>query len=280
VPPGPEPAGGASPAPAAGGPAPLAVSNAQPGGPAGSPALPPPQILNALKFELGYEVQESGPSGVGRVELWLTRDDGQTWQRWGEDEDRQSPIAVDLDVRSNPQLEGVYGFKIVVQSGAGLSKGPPVSGDPPDMRVDIDITPPVVKIYNPLPDPSQRDTLVLRWETSDRNPAPEPITLEWSEMPEGPWHPIVSGAEPGAGDSPPAVGTSLNRPARRLPDTGTYAWRVPPNMPTHRVYLRVTARDAAGNVAEARTPQPIEIDLNKPVAKIQGIVGVPPAPRR
>jgi hypothetical protein len=35
----------------------------------------------------------------------------------------------------------------------------------------------------------------------------------------------------------------------------------------------VTARDVAGNVAEARTPQPILVDTNKPVAKIYGIVG-------
>ena len=45
-----------------------------------------------------------------------------------------------------------------------MSKGPPISGEVPDMRVDVDLTPPVVKIYEPLPDPNQKDTMILRWQ--------------------------------------------------------------------------------------------------------------------
>ena len=40
-----------------------------------------------------------------------------------------------------------------------------------------------------------------------------------------------------------------------------------------RVYLKVTARDAAGNVKEVVTRDPILVDLVKPRAKISGIVG-------
>jgi len=38
-----------------------------------------------------------------------------------------------------------------------------------------------------------------------------------------------------------------------------------------RVYLKVTARDAAGNTTEQVTREPILIDLTKPRAKITGI---------
>ena len=251
-------------------PSPLAVSNS-PSGPPASGNLPPAQIINVTRFDMAYEVEQRGPSGVSRVELWVTRDDGRTWHRWSQVERADSPLTVELDNRMNPQIEGLYGFRIVLSSGAGLSKGPPVAGDVPDLRVDVDITPPLVKIYEPLPDPNQKDTLILRWEASDRNMAADSITLEWSESPNGPWQSVVASVP-----APPGIPGS---PARRLANTGSYAWHLPTTMPSHRVYLRVTARDAAGNVAEARTPQPILVDLNKPVAHIQGIIGTP-TPRR
>jgi hypothetical protein len=135
------------------------------------------------------------------------------------------------------------------------------------MRVDVDLTPPVVKIYEPLPDPTQKDTLILRWQAVDRNLANDPITLEWAELQEGPWYPIV-----GTDGSTP-LGSSAPMTAKRLPNSGQYSWRLPSSFPTHRVYLRVSARDLAGNLAEAHTPHPILVDMNKPVAKIHGIIG-------
>jgi len=254
---------------------PLAVSNANMA-PTPAPTLPAPQSVSVLEFDLAYDVEQVGPSGVAKAELWVTRDDGRTWVKWCEDEDRKSPIAVNLNSAKSAQVEGLYGFKVVLQSGAGLSKGPPVAGDAPDLRIDVDVTAPLVKIYNPMPDPNQRDILNLRWEAVDRNIAqPDPITLEWSEMPDGPWRPIVGAAAQQMPALNAQLGTSANAfgTAQRVANTGTYPWKLPPNMPSHRVYLRISARDTAGNVAVARTPQPIEVDLQKPVAKIQGIVG-------
>jgi hypothetical protein len=59
--------------------------------------------------------------------------------------------------------------------------------------------------------------------------------------------------------------------AKRLPNTGQFPWRVPAGLPP-RVYLKVSARDAAGNVKEVITREPILVDLVKPRAKISGIV--------
>jgi hypothetical protein len=181
----------------------------------------------------------------------------------------EAPLTVDLTARANPQPEGVYGFKVVLQSGAGLSRGAPTPGDLPDMRVDVDTSAPLVKIFEPVPDAASKDAMVLRWQAVDRNMASEPISLEWSEQPDGPWHPIV-----GANDGTPgALGTSGAGPAKRLANSGSYSWKLPTNFPTPKVYLKVSARDTAGNVAEAKTPMPIVVDLNRPVARIQGIVG-------
>lgn len=228
--------------------------------------LPTAQVINVARFDLAYDVEQKGPSGISRAEVWVTRDDGKAWQKWSSSEKVESPLTVDLATRNNPQVEGIYGLRIVLLSGAGLSKGPPVSGDLPDMRVDVDITPPVVKIYEPIPDPNARDTMLLRWQAVDRNLSADPITLEWAEQPDGPWQPIVQG--------------DGNSGAKRMANSGQHAWRLPASFPTHRVYLRVTARDNAGNIADARTPHPILVDLNKPVAKIQGIIGATAPERR
>lgn len=240
-----------------------------------SQPLPPAQVINVARFDIAYDVEQKGPSGLSKAEVWVTRDEGKSWQKWSTTEKTESPITVDLAVRNNPQPEGVYGLKIVLLSGAGLSKGPPVSGDMPDMRVDVDLTPPVVKIYEPIPDPNQKDTMILRWHANDRNLANDPITLEWSEQADGPWNPIVS---PEGGVTP--VGSSGAVTAKRLANTGQFSWRLPTVFPTHRVFLRVTARDTAGNIAEAHTPHAILVDMNKPVAKIHGIIGATPSDKR
>ncbi len=251
---------------------PLAVSGASPTQLINR-SLPPAEVINVLKFDLAYAVEDQGPSGLGRVELWITRDDGKSWHRWSEDDDLQSPLTVNLDMETpgNPRAEGIYGFRVVVYSGAGLTKGAPQPGDPPDMRVDIDVTPPIVKLLSARPDPRSRDSMILQWDAVDRNLAVNPITLEWSEHPQGPWRPVVSALPPEAPGA--ALGSSHAMMLQRIPNTGRYAWRLPARMPTHRVYLRITARDAAGNIAEAKTPEPIEVDLNKPAARIKGILG-------
>ena len=56
-------------------------------------------------------------------------------------------------------------------------------------------------------------------------------------------------------------------------------WRVPSGLPP-KVYLKVTARDAAGNEKTVVTRDPILVDLVKPRAKVSGIVGPAGSPRQ
>lgn len=222
------------------------------------------QFINYLSFEMGYEVEARGPSGISRVDVWVTRDDGRTWLKWSQHDGKTPKVRVNLSVPANPNPEGAYGFRVVPVSGAGLSEREPVAGDTPDMRVVVDVTSPGLDLFPPVGDPGNPDTLVIQWKATDKNFGDDPITIEWSDRPTGPWQPAAAGGElvqAGAGQAQ----------ARRLPNTGQFAWRVPAGLPP-RVYLKVSARDAAGNVREVVTRDPILVDLVKPRAKISGIV--------
>ena len=221
------------------------------------------QVINALRFDLNYQVEQRGPSGISRVDLWVTRDDGKTWVWWSQHEGREAALKVNLGTPSNSQPEGLYGFRLVPVSGAGLSDSTPIAGDAPDMRVIVDVAAPVVKIFPAIADPNDPQALLLQWEATDKNFGDEPIALEWCEGATGPWRPVATNLTT---DAPHGVGVVT----KRLPNTGRYSWHVPTGLPP-RVYLKVTAKDAAGNTTEQVTREPILIDLMKPRAKITSI---------
>jgi hypothetical protein len=207
--------------------------------------LGPVQITNSTQVTLDYEVNKVGPSGIGSVELYLTHDEGRTWQRYANDPGLKSPMTVNLPG------EGVYGLRLVVRSRAGLGQRPPQTGDMPQMRIEVDTTPPLAKLFPPQPDPRRRDALLLTWNASDQNLPTNPITLQWAERADGPWQNI----------------------AADLTNSGRYTWQLSPNLP-YRVYLRVVARDTAGNVGMDITPEPVLIDLQEPEGLIKGIIAV------
>ncbi|VTR96300.1 Uncharacterized protein OS=Blastopirellula marina DSM 3645 GN=DSM3645_21764 PE=4 SV=1 [Gemmata massiliana] len=225
------------------------------------------QVINYPKFDLGFNLEQRGPSGISRVDLWVTRDDGRSWSKWSQHDGKGGSVGVVLDAKENPQVEGTYGFRLVPVSGAGLSEREPVAGDAPDMRVVLDVTPPQLELFAPVSDPNALDTLVIQWKASDRNFGDDPITLEWSDSATGPWKSIATN-----GNEPVIQANAREASvAKRLANSGQYAWRVPVGVPA-RVYLKATARDAAGNVKEIVTREPILVDLTKPRAKINGIV--------
>jgi hypothetical protein len=80
--------------------------------------------------------------------------------------------------------------------------------------------------------------------------APNPVSLEWSETQEGPWKSITNGP---------------------IANSGAYVWRLPGQMPV-RVFLRIRARDLAGNIGEARTAAPQLVDVARPEGRLTGIV--------
>ena len=226
--------------------------------PAAAP-VNPPQYLRGTDFDLLYEVENNGPSGLSRVDLYVTRDQGQTWAKWSSHPGKERPLKVKLGRGYDTNKDGEYGLKLVPVSGVGLADEPPTAGTPPDHRVVVDTVAPQVLIYPHGVAPGQANAVALNWVARDANFGAAPITVEWGETPAGPWRsvapPDVAQAGAGAG-------------VARLPNTGQYLWALPTGMPTHRVYLRVTATDRAGNRSEVVTREPITVDLMRPKARI------------
>jgi hypothetical protein len=224
-------------------------------------ALPPLQIVNKRQVKLGFSVGRFGPSGLGTVDVYVTTDEGATWEKSLADPAVSLPVTSEAKnlgpvhgsvTVSMPKDAVIYGFYLVVKSRAGLGKDPPRNGDVPQVRVEVDTTLPDATLFLPGADPARRDRLLLTWKAEDRNLAPNPVSMEWSATPNGPW-------------------TFIGDP--QLPNTGRYSWQVPNNTPA-KVFLRLSVRDVAGNTAVAQTEQPVLIDLFRP--EIEGNVTVQP----
>lgn len=222
-------------------------------------------LTKSPKFDLNYQL-EGGPSGISKVDLYVTRDDGRTWIRWSTHAGTESPLRVVLDTRFNQEIEGEYGLKLVPVSGAGLSDAAPTAGTAPEMKVQVDTTAPMIKVFQPTADPANRQALVLHWEATDKNFAKEPLGIEYAEHPNGPWKSVAAGNDAVV----PVAGGGVN-PVIRLANTGSYSWVPPTTLLQPRVYLRFSAWDMAGNKSEVTTPNPILVDLTKPKATIKGI---------
>jgi hypothetical protein len=214
--------------------------------------LPPVKVVKSKEVTLEYALGKVGPSGIGAVQLWLTDNNGDSWRLYAEDPDPKPPLQNGKCQRTvELPGEGVFGISLVVRSRAGLGKPPPKRGDLPQMRIEVDLTPPVVKLDEPKPDPNRRDALVITWTATDPDHpdlAANPITLQWAER-KGDWKTI----------------------AARLPNTGKYVWQLPADIPVH-VYLRLVARDAAGNEGVFETAEPQLVDLSEPEGMLLGVV--------
>ena len=198
------------------------------------------RVVNQRQFQIGYRIEEVGPSGISSVELFITQDNGATWYRYGEDADKRSPFIVQVP------REGSYGFTLLVRSGVGLAGDPPQPGEKPNTLVSVDETAPRVQL---LPVEQGRgqslNKLLIRWLAQDENLAERPISLWYGASPTGPWQPIAGG----------------------LDNTGSYVWTMAPGI-APRLHFRIEARDGAGNVQRLDTAEPLLIDLSRPTARI------------
>ena len=103
------------------------------------------QLINHLQVLLAYKVEQVGASGVGKVEVWITRDQCKTWQKLCEDPQRKSPLAIELPA------EGLYGITLVVSNGRGFGNAPPKSGEAPEAWIEVDLTKPTAEMTSVRP---------------------------------------------------------------------------------------------------------------------------------
>lgn len=242
---------GASPPPPLA-PATPAIEAAAPGSVAR--ALPteyrgrPLQIVRSRRFTWDYEMESDRPDTVPvRVELWSTSDGGVTWQRSAVDDDGQSPIDVTLPAA------GLYGFRLEIVPDLPDAGGGPRSGEMPEGWIGIDDEPPQVEILEAT---RLKDTepggVLIRWAARDQILMPKSVRIIQSPSADGPWGTIAEGLE--------AQGEH-----RWQPERGTPA----------RVFIRVEASDAAGNIGRGTTPEPVIVAMPRVVGKLGGVKVLP-----
>jgi hypothetical protein len=206
-----------------------------------APVLPPPgrQLVNSTHCSLDYAVDTQN---VARVEAYATRDGGRTWMRLGDDPDRRSPIEFDL-----PE-DGVYGVSLVVSTPTRPG-AIPVNGDAPDCWIEVDTTKPMINVSEIRPGVGDdMGNLYISWSATDKNLAAEPCEILISAQQQGPWLPIARAQKPeGAGKF------TLPR------DIG------------YSVFVRVEARDLAGNCGRWETREPVALDGGKAKARVLGV---------
>lgn len=212
------------------------------------PTAQRPRLTNSRRFSLDYDIQSVGPEGVSSVELWGTSDDGRTWTKWGTDPDKTSPFDVEVN------HEAVYGFRIVVVGKNGLATSTPQSGDAADIWVGVDLTRPRAKLTGAIYGQGEAaGKLDITWQAEDVNLGSRPITISISDRPDGRFTPI----------------------AQAIPNTGSFLWEYDPRSP-RQIYLRLEARDDAGNITLEQLTEPIKVEGLEPKAQIRGFSPAPP----
>lgn len=217
---------------------------------AGSAAIPteyrgrPLHLMRSRTFSWDYNFQTPADlHGPFRVELWITQDAGASWQRLAVDDDTLSPIAVTLPG------DGLYGCRLEIVRDAPGEPIAPRAGETPSAWIGIDETPPQISQLDvgPAGDAAAGDFLI-DYRCDDPLGLPESVRLSYSPHATGPWATIAT-AQPAA---------------------GRYRWRPHRSLPG-RVFVRVEMPDAAGNIGESISAEPVTIRT----ARFVGTLGSP-----
>ena len=180
---------------------------------------------------------------MGKVDLYITQDQGRSWKLWGQDPDNQSPFPVEV------QDQGLYGFRVVVHSKDGLVGTGPSSGDDADMWVRIDTQTPLAQITSvPYGRGQEAGRLVINYRVSDQFLTLRPVRISYSRSPQGPFTIIED----------------------NLRNDGRYLWKVDRAVPD-RIFLKIDVMDQAGNVGTHLLSQSVDVSGLVPRGTIHGV---------
>lgn len=222
---------------------PAAVEPASPMAPV-SPAafagggMPTRQFMNSRKVGLDFTVNKVGPSGVSKIDVYITSDQSGVWKRLTSIDEPRNHTEIEFPG------EGLFGVRLVATNGNGFGAKAPVPGDVPTALFEIDLTNPFVKVD--VGAVNRDGTVDIRWQVTDKNLDSEPINIAYATDPNGPWQPVVS----------------------KLKNDGSYRWMLPRDIPA-RFIVRMEVHDLAGNVTRVDSA-PVPLDLAEPDVNLIG----------
>ncbi|MCX7701402.1 MAG: hypothetical protein N2039_11030, partial [Gemmataceae bacterium] len=211
------------------------------------------RLVNSQTIQLRYRIHERPPSGLDRLELWVTRL-GNKWERVEQDFKVPDDSSETAELPYQATQDGTYGFTIIAYSKAGIASRPaPKNNDPPQLWVEVDTKPPTANLKTVrLARPDDSRTLLLEWTAEDKNIEALPIIFEYAEL-------------DSAGNASPNW-KELTPP---LPNNGRYVCATPQLPPSaYQFRVRMHVFDRAGNVATIEHPTPISVDVMKPQVEI------------
>jgi hypothetical protein len=198
---------------------------------------------NSRVFSLDYAIDNDPEAATANIELWGTIDQGVAWERWGVDSDRESPFDIEVE------QDGLFGFRMVIVGANGIASRRPLPGDQPDAWVRVDTQIPGCRILRVLNGKgADAGSLVIEYSATDEYFGDRPIAFSWAPDPQGPWQAISQGAR----------------------NNGRYVWTPDPGLP-EKVFLRMEAIDAAGNVGASQLDLPVDVQGASPRGRIQGV---------
>jgi hypothetical protein len=203
------------------------------------------RIINTTSAQIDYRYDTVGPSGIGKVEVYMTVDRGVSWTKLGDDADKQSPANVKLPG------EGVFGIRLAITNGNGFGGRPPQLGDQPQLFVEVDSSAPYVALQ-PAAIVPNIGAIDIRWTAKDANLTAEPVTITYRTRPDASWQPI----------------------AHNIKNDGVYRWALPRDLAA-QLYLRIEVADMAGNISKAESPTPILLDQTELEATVVDVTPIP-----
>ncbi len=216
-----------------------------------------PQIefSNTKNLKITSKIQKVTRSGIVSADLWMREERG-GWKKVD-----TKPVNI-VQGAPDPKIvmeyavpeDGRYGFIVIPMNGAGGKDEDPKPNDLAQFLIEVDTLPPVVAVTSarPMPNGATGPRVEITWNAKDKNLAPSPIVIEYSDSRTGPnWKPIH-------------IDPSF------LPNTGRYVWEVE-DKDLWRFFIRVTAVDLAGHRGQDVSKDEVKIDLETPKAFVEKV---------
>ena len=205
--------------------------------PANTPVIP------WKRFSIAYAVRIVGNAATSKIEFYITDDGGLTWNKYGEDPDKISPMVITVPA------EGTYGLITAVSTNVRPAL-PPRPGTRPDRFVIVDRTPPQAQWLSPVSEQIllTESGIELAWTSSDPHLGLTPVDIEYSTDGGNFWLPL----------------------REKLPAKGSISWNPPVMEGQSDIALRLIATDLAGNKRIVRNKATFTLDNEPPVITILG----------